>query len=145
MKYYEKSVVVQAEPRTIWAVFAAVKRWPDWDGGLDSVEDVGAGLVENGQSVFIFSGGLKGKTTFTNVAENKGFSWTSTSMLVRIDARFDLKPVAQEQELTYRFGMGGFLGAIMNTFMQKTVASDTLRDLNAVKSIAEERQALHHQ
>ena len=142
MKFYEKTVVVHAEPSTIWAVFANVKKWPDWDGGLDYVEDIGSGLVENGQSTFVFSGGLKATTTFTNVEENKGFNWTSKSAMVRIEARFDIRPVEQGQEVTYRFGMGGFLGAIMNLFMKKTVESDTLRDLNSVKSIAEKQQAL---
>lgn len=142
MKFYEEVVVIHADPSTLWAVFANVEKWPDWDGGLDSVEDVGPGLVENGQSLFVFSGGLKATTTFTNVVENQGFNWTSKSAMVRIEARFDIRPVEQGQEVTYRFGVGGVLGSFMNLFMKKTVESDTLRDLNSIKSIAEEQQAL---
>jgi hypothetical protein len=141
MKYYEKTVVVQAEPSTIWAVFADVKNWTDWDGGLYSVPDVGTGLVENGESVFSFSGGMRATTTFTNIVENQGFNWSSKSMVLNIDARFDIRSVENGQEVTYRFGIGGILGTILNLFMKKTVDFDTLRDLNSIKSIAEEKQA----
>ena len=140
MKIYEKTVVVHAEPSTIWAVFTDLETWPDWDGGLDSVESVGDGFVENGVSIFVFSGGLKAKTTFTNITENQGFNWTAKSVMVRIEARFDMKPVENGQQLTYRFGIGGILGTIMNLFMSKTVDSDTLRDLSAIKSIAERKR-----
>ena len=141
MKFYERKLVIHAEPSIIWSIFADLKNWPDWDGGLEAVEDVGAGLVENGESTFVFSGGLKATTTFTRVTENQGFNWTAKSMMVRIDARFDLQPVEKGQEVTYRFGMGGVLGGIMNLFMPKTVDSDTIRDLNSLKAMAERKQA----
>ena len=58
MKFYEQTVVVQAEAETIWDVLADVKNWTDWDGGLQFVQNIGDGLVEDGVSIFVFSGGL---------------------------------------------------------------------------------------
>ena len=137
MRFYKESVVVHADASNIWDIFSDVKNWTDWDGGLDFVQNIGDGLVEEGVSIFVFSGGLKATTKFTNVVKNQGFNWTAKSILVRIEARFDICPVENGHEVQYRYGLGGFLGAIMNLFMKKTVQFDTLRDLNSLKALAE--------
>ena len=142
MKFYEQTVVVQAEAETIWDVLADVKNWTDWDGGLQFVQNIGDGLVEDGVSIFVFSGGLKATSKFTNVVENQKFSCISKSMMVRIETRFDIRPVEKGHEVQYQFGLGGFLGTIMNLFMRKTVEFDTLRNLKSLKALAEKTNTI---
>lgn len=138
MRTAQHHVAIAATPEEVWAVFAHLEGWAQWDQGISAVTDTQQGLIEGGTCTMTFSGGLSATTTFSNVRENQGLVWRAVGTWVIAQGHFEITPTETGCLLDYQFGMAGVLGKILTLLaFEAVIATGTRKDLEDIKQLAE--------
>lgn len=103
------SETTRASAAEVWAWYADVARWPQFDGGVGSVELAGP-----------FASGTRGKVTLSNgravpirlreVQDGRSFTDVQRLRGVTVTTRHLLEPDGAVTRITHTVSLGGFLG-----------------------------------
>jgi Polyketide cyclase / dehydrase and lipid transport len=109
MQIVQYSAVSPATPSAIWALYADVENWPDWDAALEWVKWPGP-LVVGSTGTMKPYGAPVSKFTMTRCEPDKGFTDVSPMPLARIVFDHVLEVVPEGTRITHSATARGPLG-----------------------------------
>lgn len=121
---FESTILVSASAEKIFALYADVPNWPQWDPDVKAVSIDGP-FVSGATGVVEPHGGPKSKLVFTNVVANKSFS--AQCKLPLCTMRFDhtLQAEGSQTKVTHGVVFEGFLaplfGRLIGSGMRKSL------------------------
>lgn len=143
------SVVVDASPRQVWDVFAAVERWPHWNPVCRSAEHVSDEDWVEG-AVFRYSfkpAGLSLKLipTVVSVQPRRHVTWVAHFYGTWMRQTFEFDRERQGTRITYRGVVGGpLLWLIKRLVPKKQLETATHQWLEALRDESERTAAILH-
>jgi Polyketide cyclase / dehydrase and lipid transport len=132
---HEDSIETAARPERVWALFADVARWTEWNAGIETIELHGP--FANGTTLTMQPPGQEALTsTLIEVRPNEGFSDETLVGETRVLVRHQLLPLpAEGTRIIYRTEITG-PGAME---LGPMVTADFPAVLAALKQLAEKR------
>ena len=121
---FEFSTLINASPATIYALYADVANWPQWDPDVKSASVNGA-FVSGATGVIVPNGGPKSEIRFLDVVANKSFSAQCKLPLCVMRFEHDLTAQGPQTQATHRVVFEGLLaplfGRLIGSGMRKTL------------------------
>lgn len=137
---FESTRVIQAPARVIFAIYADVANWPDWDPDAKSASIEGP-FVSGAVGQVVPHGGPTSTIRFVDVVPDAGFRVECRLPLCTLRFDYALRPHGDGTMATHRVGFDGLLapvfGRLIGTGMRKTLP----KALEALASLAERRHA----
>jgi Polyketide cyclase / dehydrase and lipid transport len=136
---FEHSTLIQAEPKTVFLLYADVANWPLWDRDVKSAAIHGV-FRSGATGEIVPNGGPKSTIAFVDVVTNERFAVTCKLPLCSMRFDYVLIPEQHGTRATHRVSFEGLLapvfGRLIGNGMRKTLP-DTLASL---KSLAERKE-----
>ncbi len=120
---FENTIAINASPATVFAIYADVPNWPQWDVDAKAASIEGA-FKTGAVGEIVPHGGPKSKLSFLSVRANEGFTVSCRLPLCEMRFEYELKPVLSGTHATHRTVFTGplswFFGRVIGNGMRKT-------------------------
>lgn len=111
---FRTSIIIDAPPERVWAVYADVAGWPDWTASVTAVTLVDPGPPHLGQRVRIKQPKLPPAVwTVTELDEGRSWTWESTAPMVRTVATHTVEPHERGTLMSATVEQSGPLGKLI--------------------------------
>ncbi|MDF5756045.1 SRPBCC domain-containing protein [Spongiactinospora sp. TRM90649] len=126
----ESSVIVDADPWTVWSVLADLRRWPEWTPGHRVLE---LGDIAPGEPFVWRLGGVKIRSRFAVVSPGRELTWTGVFLAYQAVDRQTLEPLPRGRtKVTIRESLAGPLVPLIFSSAKLRAAHESY--LNALKN-----------
>jgi hypothetical protein len=136
----ESSIAIKAPAAAVYALYADVARWTDWDPDIKSASIDGA-FASGSTGVIVPKGGPKSNVVFKNVVPHRGFQVECRLPLCTMRFEHELHTRSDGTEATHRVVFEGLLaplfGRLIGSGMRKTLP----HAMQSLKAVAEQRAA----
>jgi uncharacterized protein YndB with AHSA1/START domain len=140
---FELSTVIAAPAERVFALYANVSQWPQWDPDLKSASIDGA-FASGAKGVVAPHGGPKSNVVFMNVIPNRSFTVSCKLPLCEMRFEHELVEVDGGTRATHRTVFEGLLaplfGRLIGSGMRKTLPNA----LAGLKALAERKTPSTH-
>ncbi|MEO0603817.1 MAG: SRPBCC family protein [Myxococcota bacterium] len=133
----ERTAIVAASPEEVWAYFADIPKWTEWDHDFGELVENRGGLTENGGFVVTANVGLTLHVRFEEVEAHRRFVWPVSALggLFVVRGEFVLTPTDDGQtELFYRFGPRSMITRLIDRLGRQQTIEGTERGLANIVS-----------
>jgi len=134
----ESSILIQAPAATIYALYADVGNWTDWDPDVKSATLHGA-FASGSTGVIVPNGGPKSNVVFLNVVPNRGFHVECKLPLCRMRFEHELRVQGHATEATHRVVFEGLLAPLFGRLIGAGMRKTQPHAMQSLKKVAEQR------
>ena len=115
------SIKIEAPVKKVYSAVIEVNKWPNWRSGVKSVSI--KGNPSEGKS-FIWKSGIKIKSKFHTIKENKEIGWTGNILWISAVHNWHFKSEGKSTVVTIKESLGGFLSSILEKGLKKMLEKD---------------------
>lgn len=134
----ESSILIEAPAASVYALYADVPNWTDWDPDVKSASINGA-FANGSTGVIVPNGGPKSNLVFSNVVPNRSFHVECKLPLCSMRFEHELQAQGRATQATHRVVFEGLLaplfGRLIGSGMRKTLP----HAMQSLKKVAEGR------
>lgn len=130
------SIETKAAPEKIWSMWSEVKRWPEWDEGLEAVTLNGP-FTAGSTGTLQPKGGPVFKTILLEVEAPRRFTDRTFLPLTRLDFHHEVKVENGRTRLEYRVEMSGLLTPLFSRVIGRGIAKDLPETVRRLVEFAE--------
>jgi hypothetical protein len=92
---FTQSIDIEASPETVWATWSDIKRWHEWTASISNIEKLAPGPLTVGLRARVRQPKLPTAIwRVTELQENRGFKWVSTSPGAHVTGIHTIEPIA---------------------------------------------------
>ncbi|MEK8028030.1 MAG: hypothetical protein RLY78_1360 [Pseudomonadota bacterium] len=136
--HIESTLLIQAPAASVFALYADVARWTDWDPDVKSASLDGP-FATGSTGVIVPHGGPKSKVVFDRVVPDRGFHVLCKLPLCRMRFEHELTPVGSGTQSTHRVVFEGPLAPLFGRLIGSGMRKTQPHALQSLKRVAEER------
>jgi hypothetical protein len=108
------AIDIPANPAIVWRIVAEVERWPEWTPTITRVQRLDEGPLRLGSRARIWQPRLPvAMWEVTDLEQESGFTWVSSSPLVRVTAGHWIEPHAGGSRVSLSVSFSGLLGSLV--------------------------------
>lgn len=135
----ESSILIQAPAASVYALYADVANWTDWDPDVKSASINGA-FTSGSTGVIVPNGGPKSNVVFDQVVPNRGFHVLCKLPLCRMRFEHELVPSGHHAtQATHRVVFEGLLAPLFGRLIGSGMRKTQPHAMQSLKKVAEER------
>ena len=134
----ESSILISAPASAVYALYADVANWIDWDPDVKSASINGA-FTSGSTGEIVPVGGPKSKILFDKVVPNRGFHVVCKLPLCTMRFEHDLKAQRNSTEATHRVVFEGLLAPLFGRLIGNGMRKTQPHALQSLKKVAEMR------
>lgn len=138
----ESTILIHAPAASVFALYADVANWTDWDPDVKSASINGA-FASGSTGVIVPNGGPKSTVVFDQVVPNRGFHVLCKLPLYRMRFEHELVPAGQATKATHRVVFEGLLAPLFGRLIGAGMRQSQPHALQSLKRVAEERLSAH--
>src|SRR5689334_18153504 len=98
---FTHSIDIQAPPRIVWAIWSDIERWSEWTASITKIQKLAPGPLAVGLRACVRQPKLPVAVwRVTELEENRGFTWFSTSLGARVTGIHTIEPRADGTRAT---------------------------------------------
>ncbi len=143
MVEFREKVMIDASPARVWAVLAAIERWPNWTPTMSTVECLEPGPPAIGMRVRITQPRLKPAVwEIDDWRQGQGFSWTTASPGLKLRAEHTLTPRDGGCMVALRLCFDGILARPVAWLAARTTRRYLEQEARGLKRHAESSAAI---
>jgi hypothetical protein len=136
----ESSILIKASPAAVYALYADVANWTDWDPDVKAASIDGA-FADGATGVIVPNGGPKSTMRFSNVVADRSFHVECRLPLCRMRFEHELRGVGHATEATHRVVFEGLLAPLFGRLIGAGMRKTQPHALQSLKKVAEARAA----
>jgi len=92
---FSHSIDIQASPEIVWAIWSDIERWSEWTASITKIQKLAPGPLAVGLRACVRQPKLPVAIwRVTELEENRGFTWVSTSPGARVTGIHTIEPRA---------------------------------------------------
>jgi hypothetical protein len=136
----ESSLRIGAPATSVYALYADVANWTDWDPDVKSASINGA-FASGSTGVIVPNGGPKSNVVFTNVVPNRSFHVECKLPLCRMRFEHELRAQGDATDVTHRVVFEGLLAPLFGLLIGSGMRKSQPQAMQSLKKVAESRTA----
>jgi hypothetical protein len=136
---FESSRVIHAPAATLFAIYADVANWPEWDPDAKSASIEGP-FVSGAVGRVVPHGGPPSKVHFVEVVPDTRFRAQCALPLCTMRFDYLLSPEGDATRVTHRVGFEGLLAPVFGRLIGSGMRRSLPRALEQLAALAEERR-----
>jgi hypothetical protein len=136
MMHVEASTQIQATPAQIFAIYAKVDQWPQWDPDAKSASIEGP-FVTGARGEIVPNGGPKSALLFEQVLKDRGFTVSCKLPLCTMRFVHELKADGDVTHVTHRAEFEGLLSPLFGRLIGSGMRKSLPKALAGLKAAAE--------
>lgn len=134
----ESTILIHAPVASVYALYADVANWTDWDPDVKSASINGA-FASGSTGVIVPNGGPKSAVVFDQVVPNRGFHVLCKLPLCRMRFEHELVAAGNATKATHRVVFEGLLAPLFGRLIGSGMRQSQPRAMQSLKRVAEER------
>lgn len=140
---FTHSIDIQAPPQIVWAVWSEIELWSEWTASITKIEKLAPGPLAIGLRARVRQPKLPTAIwRVTDVQENRGFTWVSTSPGAHVTGIHSIEPLADGSRATLSITFAGPI-ALLVGWLSRSLTQHYLRlEANGLKARSEQRASL---
>jgi uncharacterized membrane protein len=139
----ESSIEIDADPATVWDLYADVERWPSWTASVDRLSALDGTALEVGRRFRIEQPKMpKLVWEVTEVEQGRSWTWRQRSPGGTTIASHEVVPIDGGRTLVrQRLEQRGPVGAVVGMLMKRLTKRYLALESEGLKSVSEARRA----
>jgi uncharacterized protein YndB with AHSA1/START domain len=139
---YRFSLLIDAPPERVFALWTDPERWPEWIGGVTGIADRSGPIDQPGTRYTVMFGRMRSPTTVTAVERPRHLRTRFGNALLKGESDVTFEPVEEGTRLTQEFRTRGFVSAITGRIFATGSWQGSFRgELETFRRIAEREPA----
>jgi len=134
----ESSILIAAPAASVFALYADVANWTDWDPDVKSAS-INGPFATGSTGVIVPNGGPSSKMVFANVVPNRGFHVVCKLPLCTMRFEHELRAHGSGTEATHRVVFEGLLAPLFGRLIGSGMRKTQPHALQSLKRVAEQR------
>lgn len=136
--HFERSIVIDADIRTTWAIMTGIQEWPAWTESVQAIEVLTPGPLAEGTKARLELAGAPAATwTVTGVSQYRGFTWETRSRGLHIVAGHVIEPRERGVCVRLSVDFSGPAARILRPFLSRATRRNLDHEANGLKARAE--------
>ena len=132
------SIDIDASPETVWAIWSDVERWSDWTASISKIEKLAPGPLAIGLRARVRQPKLPTAIwRVTELTENRGFTWVSTSPGARVTGIHTIEPRLNGSRATMTLIFAGPIALLFGWFTRSLTQRFLQLEANGLKARSE--------
>jgi uncharacterized protein YndB with AHSA1/START domain len=131
---HEETVLVEAPPDKVWAIYSDVEQWPKWTSTMEKIQRLDHGPLEVGSTARIDAKGSPSSVwTVTECTEGKSFTWESTARGVKLVAWHLIEPDGGGSRVNLGVRMSGLMATLLSPFLRSLARRNVKTEAQGLK------------
>ena len=135
---YEETILIQAPPEKVWAVYTDVEKWPEWTPSMKHIERLDEGPLALGKQARVSAEGAPTSVfTVTEHTEGRSFIWSTTTRGIKAEAYHIVEPDGAGTKATLGVRMSGLMATIFAPMIRRTATRNVHTEAEGLKQRCE--------
>jgi uncharacterized membrane protein len=136
---FTHSIDIDAPPETVWAIWSDVESWSEWTASITKIEKLAPGPLAIGLRTRVRQPKLPTAIwRVTELEENRGFTWVSTSPGAHVTGIHTIEPIANGSRATMTLIFAGPI-ALLFGWLKRSLTQQYLQlEANGLKARSEQ-------
>jgi uncharacterized membrane protein len=142
--YFERmkfthSIDIQAPPEIVWAIWSDIERWSEWTASITKIQKLAPGALAVGLRAYVRQPKLPVAIwRVTELEENRGFTWVSTSVGAHVTGIHALEPRADGTRATMTLTFAGPIALLFGWLSRSLTRRYLQLEANGLKACSEQ-------
>jgi Polyketide cyclase / dehydrase and lipid transport len=133
------SIDIHASPQIVWEIWSDIERWSEWTASITKIQKLAPGPLAIGLRACVRQPKLPVAIwRVTQVEENRGFTWVSTSLGAQVTGIHTLEPCADGTRATMTLIFAGPLALLFGWLSRSLTQRYLQLEANGLKARSEQ-------
>jgi uncharacterized protein YndB with AHSA1/START domain len=131
---HTETVLIEAPPEQVWAIYTDVERWPEWTASMKKIERLEDGPLSLGSCARVHGAGAPTSVfTVTEFTPGRSFAWETRTRGVRGLAWHIVEPAGEGTRATLGVRMTGLLATLLAPMIRSVVRRNVHMEAEGLK------------